>query len=191
MLPVDAFRPALAKIIEVLRETGIRFHLTGGIISAIYTEPRFTQDADIVVDPLAMRENLESFLVLLKARQYLFDAPSIREAVANGRLFQLLDTEEILKIDVYPRELVPGELDRSVFKELFPGMEVPVVSRTDIAMAKLIWISRGSHKSRSDLRKILSRASETESKTVHEFAGTFSLLPLLEEVLGESDELPD
>lgn len=32
-------------------------------------------------------------------------------AVDQKQMFQLLDSQEALKLDVYPRELIPGELD--------------------------------------------------------------------------------
>ena len=52
-------------------------------------------------------------------------------------MFQLFDMSEALKIDVYPRELVPGELDRSTLLEVFEGMPLPVASRSDAAASKL------------------------------------------------------
>jgi len=47
----------------------------------------------------------------------MFDEESIRRAISQAGMFQLLDTVESLKLDVYPRELVPGELNRSVLAE--------------------------------------------------------------------------
>ncbi len=43
--------------------------------------------------------------------------------------FQLLDQVEVLKLAAYPRELVPGELSRSVLAEVFPGSSIAIVSR--------------------------------------------------------------
>jgi hypothetical protein len=41
--------------------------------------------------------------------------------------------------------------------ELFPGVFLPVVSRTDAAISKLIWIDKGSQ---PELRPILDEAFE-------------------------------
>jgi hypothetical protein len=38
-----------------------------------------------------------------------------------------------------------------------PGLTLPVASRPDLVLSKLIWISKGSHKSRRDLRQIMLR----------------------------------
>jgi hypothetical protein len=77
-------------------------------------------------------------------------------------MFQLLDDVESLKLDIYPRELIEGELQRSVQLEVFEDLILPVVSRADAAESKLIWISKGSHKSRRDLRRIWESYIEEE-----------------------------
>lgn len=188
MFPAEAFRPVLLKFVEVLNELGVQFHLTGGLVAVIYAEPRFTQDADFVVDRRALDANLDAFLKALRSRQYHFSEAAVREAILDGKLFQLLDTVEMLKLDVYPRELVAGELQRSTLVELLPGIRLPVVSRTDLAVAKLIWVSKGSHKSRRDVRQVLLRATVAEMQTVRQLAHDHSLDSLLDEVLAETDE---
>ena len=50
-------------------------------------------------------------------------------------------------MDVYAREL-----SRSESHEVFEGQMLSVVSRQDAAISKLLWISKGSHKSRRDFR---------------------------------------
>ena len=104
-------------------------------------------------------------------------------------MFQLLDIEQVVKLDLYIRCLIEGELDRSVRMELFPGVEFPVVSRTDAALSKLVWIDHGSHRSRRDLRRILENATPDEHSTVRRSAAAMGLTALLDEVLVEDDEL--
>ena len=50
MFPIEAFRRTLGKAIDIFRQLGIRFHLTGGVAAVYYAEPRLTQDIDIVID---------------------------------------------------------------------------------------------------------------------------------------------
>jgi len=68
---------------------------------------------------------------------FLFDETAIRIAVDKRQMFQLLDSAEALKLDIYPRELIPGELARSYTLELFEGMFIPIASLPDTAIAKL------------------------------------------------------
>lgn len=188
MFPIDVFRETLCKAIEVFQSLEIRFHLTGGIATVAYGEPRMTQDVDLVIDNKAVAEQLELFLEALSRTDFLFDEAAVRTAVEKKQMFQLLDRQEALKLDVYPRELIPGELQRSVMLEVFEGMHVPAASRPDVAASKLVWISKGSHKSRRDLRQIVRLANEPEREAIRELARQLGLERLLDETLAETDE---
>jgi len=102
---------------------------------------------------------------------------------------QDLDVDQVIKLDLYVRCLIPGELDRSVRTELFPGVAIPIVARTDAALSKLVWIQHGSHRSRRDLRRILAGATSGELVTVRRTADDMNLTELLDEVLAEQDEI--
>ncbi len=178
----------MLKAAGILESLSIRFHLTGGITSVVYGEPRLTQDLDLVIDNAAVAAQLGPFLAALSQSDFLFDEGAIRYAIESERMFQLLDGVEALKLDIYPRELVPGELSRSVLVELFEGVSFPISSRIDATVSKLVWISRGSHKSRRDVRQLVRTSSETEKESVHEMCDQLGLLSLLAEVLNERDE---
>ena len=189
MFPIDAFRSTLGKAVRIFQRFEIRFHLTGGIASVYYGEPRLTQDIDIVIDNARVAAALDSFLESLDASDFIFDPNSLREAVASQGMFQLLDGVESLKLDIYPRELIPGELNRSVLREVFEDEELPMASCADVAASKLVWISKGSHKCRRDVRQIFRVASEADRRLIEELAEQLSLVPLLVEVFGEPDEI--
>lgn len=189
MFPIETFRTTLGKITEILYKYKIRFHLTGGITSIAYSEPRMTQDVDIVVDNKAIMTQLDSFLDSLRASDFLFDEAAIRIAIDKRQMFQLLDSVEALKLDIYPRELVPGELERSNSLELFDGVTVPIASLPDTAISKLIWISKGSHKNRRDLRQLLRISTPSQRQAIEKLAIELGLGDLLSEVLSESDEI--
>jgi hypothetical protein len=189
MFPIETFAHTLAKAVAIFERHSVGFHLTGGITSVLYGEPRMTQDIDIVTNNAAIAANLEAFLASLRDSDFMFDEPSVRQAIAERGMFQLFDTVEALKLDIYPRELVPGELQRSEQAEIFAGVHLPVASRADAAISKLIWISLGSHKSRRDFRTIIRAASDAERKLMGELAAQLSLGSLRDEVLGEADEI--
>ncbi len=189
MFPVDAFRATLSKAVGIFRGLGIRFHLTGGIASIYYGEPRLTQDIDIVIDNAQVAATLGAFLQCMEDSDFIYEPNSVRSAVAEQGMFQLLDRVEALKLDIYPRELIPGELDRSVSREVFEGEELPVASCADTAVSKLMWISKGSSKSRRDLRQVVRLASADDRMAIEQLASQLGLASLLAEVLGESDGL--
>lgn len=189
MFNLVEFRDCLERAVSLLRSCEIRFLITGGAAAIAYGDPRTTQDIDLVIEATAIQERLEQFLAQLRQEKFLYNEQTVRTAVASRRQFQLLDTGSSLKLDIYPRELVPGALDRAVLVEIMPGLTLPVASRPDLVLSKLIWISKGSHKSRRDLRQIMLRVSEVETATIHSLAEQTGLRVLLDEVLSESDEI--
>jgi hypothetical protein len=189
MFPIEAFRTTLGKIIKILQAFQIKFHLTGGVTSIAYSEPRMTQEVDIVIENDSVSRQLDAFIKSLQDSDFLFDEAALRNAVAKKNMFQLLDSVEAIKLDLYPRELVPGELDRSNTIELFDGLYVPIASLSDAAISKLIWIGQGSHKSRRDLRQLIRITTKSQRQAIDQLALSLGLDNLLPEVLTESDEI--
>lgn len=189
MFPIDAFKATLAKATRVFRELGIHFHLTGGITSIAYGEPRMTQDIDIVLDPVTTRLQGDALLEALTREGFLLDHASARDALVGGRLFRVLDIEQGLKLDLYPRELVSNELQRSRQYEIFKGTELPIVSLPDAIVSKLIWVRKGSHKSRRDIRRTHARATAEQREMIEVLAEAHGVLDLLGTVLAEPDEI--
>jgi hypothetical protein len=189
MFPVDAFRKTMEKFVAIMTHHHIRFHLTGGITSAAYGEPRMTQDIDFVADPRGLAEHSDEVIAAFQSVDFLFDPAAVRAAIRDGEMFQLFDLRESLKIDVYARELIPGELNRSATLAIFEGLELPIVSRADAAMSKLIWVSKGSHKSRRDLRHLFRTSDLVTQLSIRGLAEAARLSSLLDEVLVEPDEI--
>jgi hypothetical protein len=189
MYPAEIFRDTLSRLIGILSAFGVRFHLTGGIMSIAYGEPRMTQDIDVVVDNTAVARSLEAFIGASTQAGFMLDEAGVRRAVADRSMFQFFDMAEALKIDIYPREMIPGELDRSTQLEVFEGMLIPVVSRPDAAASKLAWASKGSHKSRRDLRQIVRLMPIAEREELARLAALLCLGELLAEILAEPDEI--
>ena len=148
-----------------------------------------TQDIDIVVENAALSDNISEILNALLVSEFMFEEQAVRTAIQNRKMFQLLDVRESLKLDIYPRELVEGELDRSDEIELFEGVFYPIASRVDTAIAKLLWVEQGSHKSRRDLRHLYNNASDTERSEINRIVSGLNKEDLLQNILSESDEI--
>lgn len=189
MFPIESFKNSLLKFVKILNRHEIPFHLTGGITGITYGEPRLTQDIDIVIENASSVKKLEALLRELIDSEFVFTESAVKEAIKEKGMFQLFDSVESLKLDVYPREMIEGELSRSQQVEIFDSIHLPIASRCDAAISKLIWISKGSHKSRRDFRQIHIRSSETETKEIRQIARLLCLEELLDEVLAESDEI--
>lgn len=82
MHPTELFRATLSRLLVVLNHHHVRFHLTGGITSVAYGEPRMTQDIDIVVDNASLAQSLQSFTAAVSQAGFVFDVAAVRRAVA-------------------------------------------------------------------------------------------------------------
>jgi hypothetical protein len=67
MFRPEVFRDTLLRLSAVLDRLSIRFHLTGGVTTLAYGEPRMTQDFDLVIDPNSTKMRLEDLLPALRA----------------------------------------------------------------------------------------------------------------------------
>ena len=188
MFPIEAFERTARKFVFIATKLNLPFHFTGGVVSSAYGEPRMTQDFDIVVSPVVAKTQVDELCKQLSGSDFLYTEAVVRKAILNECQFQLLDKTETLKLDIYPRELIPGELGRSQQIELFPGVFLPIVSRYDAALSKLIWIEKGSHRSRRDLRSIFRNGDMVQQDAIRTQSQVLGLGVLLDEVLNESDE---
>ena len=123
MFPINVFQQTLAKVVTIFTRHEIRFHLTGGLTGTAYGEPRMTQDIDLVIDPVQTRREVDAFVVSLAGSEFMFHEPAVRKAVDEGGMFQLLDKQEALKLDIYPRELIEGEAANEAQKQVTKAMK--------------------------------------------------------------------
>lgn len=161
-----------------------RYHLTGGLACSYYGEPRLTQDVDVVLK--APLEDVRELLASFAGREYYVDVEVALSACVAGRMFQILDQRSFVKIDFHVGEAVPGELSRSLEIELFPGLQVKMVSKTDAILSKLLWIQKGSIKSRHDVIGMLREQDQPYDRDRLEAqARELGVLRLLTELRGE------
>ena len=78
MYSPDIFRHTVSRLVGILQRHGVRFHLTGGITSIAYGEPRMTQDVDVVVENVAIARAMEPFITPAEQAGFLLDADSVR-----------------------------------------------------------------------------------------------------------------
>jgi predicted nucleotidyltransferase len=173
----------LSDITKILEKLKITFHITGGLVSSLYGEPRFTQDIDIVVS-LDPGNTLSSLLKEFQGSFYINDE-SIVKAVENQKMFQALHMETMIKIDFHVGEMIPGELSRSKILEILPEIFAPVVSIEDSILSKLSWIKNGSHKSRHDVIMMVKLNSDIDITYLNTQSIKMGTHDILEELKSE------
>jgi hypothetical protein len=181
-------RRTVERIASTLTSLGIRFHLTGGLASSYYGEPRTTRDADFVV-LLALGDVRQ--LVDALCGGFLINEAAVREAIGHGGMFQALDRETMIKADFHVGELIPGELRRSELKELLEGLSVPLVSKEDAILSKLVWIREGSDRSRTDVLGMLLDPTRFDLSFIRARARELGCADILEGLERDASNLRD
>ena len=127
------------KIIAFLNEEKIQYMLSGSVALSVYTLPRATRDFDFVahIEP----SDVNSFVNHFKEGSYC-DEDSIRDAINNKSLFNIIDYDSGFKADFVILKNEPfrqTEFSRRQKIDLY-GFRVYIVSPEDLLISKLIWI---------------------------------------------------
>ena len=133
---------------DILSGLNIVHYFTGGIIVSFYSEPRFTQDIDLVV--VLSKDQITALVNRLENR-FFVDSRCVLSEFGVSEMFQAIHRETAMKVDFHLGELIQGELQRVTKQELYPKVFAPIKSRVDVILSKLNWIMRCSHKSRQDV----------------------------------------
>lgn len=147
----------LVKVVKLLEQLSIEYVLTGGLAVTIWGIPRYTGDADLVIQ---LRQEdipkLQRGLVELSVFGYV-DEEAMRDALKRNSEFNYIDAEGGFKVDMWIAKDSP--FHRSCFARRVAveigGHNVWVVSPEDLIVSKLDWWHRGSHKSEYDVRCVM------------------------------------
>jgi hypothetical protein len=185
LISANELKITLADFSAILLARGYKFHLTGGLASSFYGEPRFTQDIDIVIR-VTIGESLD-LLIQDLSKQFIVDRDAAEDAVRHKGIFQALHEETMIKVDFHVGEAIQGELLRSKSEEILLGVFVPLVSKEDAILSKLIWISKDSSKSRHDVKMMLKRRGEIDFDYLDVQATKLGVESILKELSAELD----
>jgi len=142
----------LGQVLQVLEEKGIRYMMTGSIVSSLQGEPRSTHDMDMVVE--IQEEHANELVEAFPAPDYYLEKDSILDAIRSRSSFNLIDVKCGDKVDFWI--LTDEPFDQSRFSrrctETFSGLRMQVSTPEDTILAKLWWakLSGGSEKQFTD-----------------------------------------
>jgi hypothetical protein len=140
---------AVATVLHLLTELRIPYMLTGSVAASYHGRPRATHDTDIVIDPTSGQ--LESLVTGLTAAQFYVEADRARQALAERRQFNAIETEHACKIDFIIRRERPfsrEEFTRRMTVDLFSGRTASIVTPEDAVLSKLEWARRAGESER-------------------------------------------
>ncbi len=155
----------LKDFIDILDDLDIRYALSGSLASSFYGKVRFTEDADITVEPF--ESSAKKLFILLRPDYYISENETY-EALKNHTSFNVLHIESCFKIDVSVSKDTAFEkqifLRRRAVK-LGDNIQKPfaIVSGEDVILIKLGWFRESgqtSEKQWSDILGVLSVQAE-------------------------------
>jgi len=148
----------MSEELEVLKEVArrldrakISYMITGSTAANFYAVPRMTRDIDIVVE--LSEPEIGKFILAFEKDHYL-EPETVREAVKNHGMFNLIHDQYIIKVDFVVRKNTPyrrREFARRK-KISIDGQELYVVAPEDLILSKLEWAK--DSKSQVQLRDV-------------------------------------
>lgn len=133
--------------------------LTGSLASAFYSNPRATQDLDLVIEP--SREQVDRFVAAAAGAGLYVSKEAAEQALESRGQFNVIDPESGWKADLIVRKdrsFSRVEFSRRAVATLF-GVEIALTSIEDLIIAKLEWSELGdSELQRRDLAQLLESA---------------------------------
>jgi hypothetical protein len=135
----------IQEVTSIFSALDIVYALGGSMASSLLGKPRFTEDADITVEPFPGREQE---LVARFGPDYYLSLAAVEEAVRQRSSFNVVHTTSGFKIDVFVRKDRPFEESvitrrHTVSLAEHPGETIVLVSPEDIILLKLEWLRKG------------------------------------------------
>jgi hypothetical protein len=186
---------ALADLLAVLDELGIAYALGGSMASSVYGKVRFTEDADIAVEPFP---SLADTLVKRLSPQFYVSLQAVQQAMIHRSSFNVIHVTAAFKIDVFIRNETPfqKQLLQRRRQVSIPGLsdtKVWAVCPENILLLKLDWYKQGGCTSQKQWNDILGliavQKDKLEMPQLTRWAKELKVLDLLEKALQKDAEL--
>jgi len=145
----------LKDVVGRLERAGIAYMVTGSIAANFYAVPRMTRDIDIVIE---LEERDVGRFISLFEKDYYLEPNTVRGAVKDKAMFNLIQNEHVVKVDFVVRK------DSEYRKTEFTGRKkitvddesIYVVAPEDLILSKLLWAKdSGSEVQLLDVRNLL------------------------------------
>lgn len=179
----------LRHVVEILDRAGIRYVLTGSVVSSLQGEPRSTHDIDIVV--AIDRADIPSLLAAFPPPGFYVDEAAIREAIDTGGVFNVLNVVEGDKVDFWLLTDEPFDQSRIArrIQETVFGFSIWVTSPEDTILAKLRWsrLAGESRRTYTDALRVYEVQGDVlDQEYLTNWARELGVSDLLEAVRGDA-----
>ena len=180
------------RLVDVLDKLGIAYAIGGSIASSAHGTMRFTQDADIMVQPFS--HVADRFFALVKDAFYISER-AMQQALASFGSFNVVHFDTSFKIDIFVQG--PGEFEQRVLARRTVARlsdaghrDLCIVSAEDIILLKLRWFKEAggtSQRQWDDVLGVLAVQGESlDFEYLTDSATELGLKELLERARAEA-----
>ncbi len=177
----------------VLQSMSVPYFVTGSVASMRYGENRLTQDIDIVAD--LKSEQAEAFCEKFPEPEFYCWLPTLKEAIARQRIFNLLEIKTGLKVDLIIVPLTDYNISRFARRRSLPvrDSQIDYASPEDVIIKKLDYYRKsGSEKHIRDICSMLKSLKwQLELDYVDRWTHEFKTYDIWQHVLEKSRSCPE
>jgi hypothetical protein len=173
----------LFDVVDRLGTASIDYMVTGSTAMAFYAVPRMTRDIDLVVRILP--EDGDRIFELFHDHYYI-DRDAVIRSIKHSRLFNIIDNEKIIKVDLIVRKDNEfNVLEFSRRQRITYGQRmIWVVSPEDLVLSKLSWAKdTGSQLQLRDVKQLMQSVKSIDSEYIRKWSGTLGVSHVLERAL--------
>jgi Nucleotidyl transferase of unknown function (DUF2204) len=172
----------LKDIARRLEDAGIEYMMTGSMALAFYSTPRMTRDIDIILQ--VSYADVGKIVALFK-KDFYIEENSVRQAVRDQSMFNIIHHESVLKVDFIIRK------DEEYRKEEFlrkrkitiEGSQVSIVSPEDLVLSKLVWAKTSqSALQLRDVKQMMLNVKQIDHEYLTKWSKTLGVEELLTSV---------
>ena len=172
----------LKKIAARLESADIEYMVTGSMAMAFYSTPRMTRDIDVIIQVSRADANK---IVNLFSDDFYIDEASVRQAVMNRGMFNVIHNDSVIKVDFIIRKDEEYRIEEFSRKRRIDieGVSVWVVAPEDLILSKLIWAKRSQSELQfRDVRQMMMALRELNNKYLEKWSKILRVNDLLGKV---------
>lgn len=169
-------------VIKRLESASIQYMVSGSVAANFYTTPRMTRDIDIVID---VRNEDSEKIYSLFCDDFYIDSKAVEDAIRNKRMFNIIHSEAVIKIDFIVRQ--DTEYRKTEFERkrgiVFEGLKIYITSPEDLIISKLHW-AKESHSEiqKNDVKNIMRTIHELDMKYIEAWVRKLGIEKIFKEV---------
>ena len=174
----------LKNVAAKLETAGIEYMMTGSMAMALYSTPRMTRDIDIIIQVSPV--DVDKILDLFRDDFYI-EEESVRHAVLNRGMFNIIHNDSIIKVDLIVRKDEEYRIEEFSRKKkiTIEGVSISVVAPEDLILSKLVWAKRSQSELQfRDVRQMMMTVKELNNKYLEKWSKVLGVDDLLGKVKG-------